>query len=139
MNISEAFPGKYMKASDLQGREFNVTIDNCVMERVVENEPEKVILYFSGSEKGMVCNKTNALELASAYGDDTDYWRGKPAVLHSVKVSFNGKMVDGLRLRVNQTTEHPNPDPPLTQQEQAPPSQQAPPSRKWQPDDDLPF
>lgn len=117
MKVSEVFPGKYMKAADLQGQEYSVTIDNCVMERVVENEPEKVILYFSNSERGMVCNKTNALELASVYGDDMDLWRGKPAMLYTAKVQFNGKMVDGLRLRVdptqNQPQVHPNPDPPL--------------------------
>ena len=63
MNINDAFPSKYLKASDLQGRNHSVTIANVVTEDIGKGE-EKLIIYFQGHKKGMVLNKTNANNLA---------------------------------------------------------------------------
>lgn len=135
MKINEMFSSKYLKAADLGGKQYTVVVDRVLMEKIVEEEPEKACIYFSGSDKGMVLNKTNALELASVYGEDTDLWVGKPVVLFTQKTQFQGKVVDGLRLRVDAAQAHPEPPPPLTQEEQ--PVQSGPPAGN--PDDDLPF
>jgi hypothetical protein len=97
MNLNEVFPSKYIKADDLKGREAPVTISEAVME-VLGNE-QKLILYFEGKEKGMVCNKTNAGRIAYLYGDDTDDWIGKEIILCSEFVEFQGKTVKGLRVK----------------------------------------
>ncbi len=135
--VGDLFPSKYLKSSDLQGKEFRVHIDRVVMEKIVDEEPEKACIYFQNSEQGMVLNKTNAMVLASAYGDETDNWRGQTAVLGTHKVQFQGKLVDGLTIRPDATQGQPAP----AVQSQSPPSV-APPPADGPPaplDDDLPF
>ncbi len=51
MNINDQFPSKYMKASDLQGKSFTLTIAS--IEREEMGGEMKLILYFRGAEKGM--------------------------------------------------------------------------------------
>lgn len=128
-DINSMFPSKYLKASDLQGKTFTVVIDRVVHEKVVEEEPEKWCLYFSGSDRGMVLNKTNAMMIADGYGGDTDLWIGKSVELFTEKTQFQGKIVDGLRVRPASAQAHPNPDPPLEQ----------PPVPATNADEDLPF
>ena len=136
MNINDAYASKYLKAADLLGKEYRVIIGGVAMEQVVEEEPDKPILHFQGGKKGMVLNKTNAMEMQSALGDETADWVGAPIVLFTAKVQFNGKVVDGLRIRLDTTASsppvHPDPEPPLEQ----PPAQSGPPTAK---DDGLPF
>jgi hypothetical protein len=98
MRISSAFPSNYLKASDLQGRQIKVTIDRVDTE-TIGNE-SKPILYFQGKEKGMVLNKTNANNIAAAFGDDTDDWAGAEIVLYEAMVDFQGKTVPALRIRI---------------------------------------
>jgi hypothetical protein len=100
MKISSAFPSKYLKAADLNGEEWELTIDRVEMERINERESPKPVLYFKGARKGMVCNKTNAQKIASNYGDDTDSWDGCRIVLFEDEVTFEGKQVKALRVRI---------------------------------------
>ena len=97
MKGSDIFPSKYIKADDLQGRDIPVTIDHADIEKL--GDDAKLILYFRGKEKGMVCNKTNFNRIAYLYGDETDDWPGKDIVLTSEFVEFQGKTVRGLRVR----------------------------------------
>ena len=101
MLISQSFPGKYLKASDLQGREIKVTIAKVVEEEVrseggIEKKP---IVYFRGTDMGLVLNITNANNLVDMYGDNTDAWIGKPIVLFMAQVEFRGKTVAGIRVK----------------------------------------
>ena len=98
MRISSAFPSNYLKAADLQGRQVKVKIDRVEMEEI-GGEP-KPILYFVGKEKGVVMNKTNANNIASAYGDDTDDWQDAEIILYEAMVDFQGKSVPAIRIRV---------------------------------------
>ena len=59
MNINDAFPSKYLKASDLQGRTISVVMSRVEKEDIGKGE-KKLILYFQGKQKGMVLNKTKA-------------------------------------------------------------------------------
>lgn len=98
MRVSEAYPSAYLKAADLQGRTVNVKIDRYTIEEI--GDDRKPVLYFVGKEKGLVLNKTNANEIAFVYGDDMDQWLGQGIELFSMQVSFQGKMMPGLRVRV---------------------------------------
>jgi arabinogalactan endo-1,4-beta-galactosidase len=97
MQISEAFPSKYLKASDLQGRAVPVKMSHVAFEEI--GGDKKLILYFQGKEKGMVLNKTNANNISDIYGDDTDDWAGEPIVLLEAMVDFQGKTVPAIRVR----------------------------------------
>jgi hypothetical protein len=97
MKISETFPSKYLKASDLQGRDVKVVMQHVEMEKL--GDDLKPILYFKGKDKGLCLNKTNSNTIADAYGDDTDDWGDQPLVLFSVMVDFQGKVGPAIRVR----------------------------------------
>lgn len=105
MNINEAFPSNYLKATDLQGREVSVIISNVTMEKL--GNDTRMILYFQGKQKGMVCNKTNAFNISMMYGEDTDGWIGKSVTLFSAWVAYQDKTVQGLRIKSAATVSSP--------------------------------
>lgn len=92
--------GKYVKAEDLQGRRVTVVIESYQKELLGQgaDAKEKLILYFQGKTKGMVCNVTNGGKLADMFGDEMDDWIGREIVLGVERVPFQGKMVPGLRI-----------------------------------------
>jgi hypothetical protein len=97
MDIGSAFATKYLKASDLQGRDVTVKMGRVEQEKV--GDDQKLILYFQGKEKGMVLNKTNANSIADVYGGETNDWYGQTIILFEQMVDFQGKRVPGLRIR----------------------------------------
>jgi hypothetical protein len=102
VKIGQAFPSKYIKATDLAGKEFTLTIGVVKIEDVggPGNEEDRPVLYFEGKTKGVVLNRTNATSISSKYGDDTDMWLGKPVIIYPDTVMFQGKMVDCIRMRI---------------------------------------
>ena len=86
--VNEAFPSKYLKAADLNNRTFKVAIKRVVFEEVGQNKDKKPILYFNGTEKGLVLNKTNATAIAAVHGEQMDGWSGKEVELFSQQVPF---------------------------------------------------
>ena len=69
-----------LKAAEYKGKNFKVTIDTVTTRAYEATEKqaadEKLVLSFSGKEKGLVLNKTNTKILIGAYGADTDGWIG---------------------------------------------------------------
>ncbi len=98
MNINEAFPSKYLKATDLKGRKIKVTIDQVTTEKM--GDDTKPVLYFEGKEKGMVLNRTNGMLIASYFGPETAEWKGRQITLYATKTSMQGQMVDALRVEI---------------------------------------
>jgi hypothetical protein len=96
MKISAAFPSAYLKASDLNGQRVRIKMHRVVMEDV--GDDHKPVLYFYGTEKKMVLNKTNANEIGSAYGEDTEYWDGQLIEIYPARVDFAGRKVDAIRV-----------------------------------------
>lgn len=98
MKISEEFPSKYLKSSDLKGQEVRVIMGRVEREEI--GQDKKLVLYFKGKEKGMVLNKTNANTIGDFYGDDSDDWYDQPLILFAIRTEYQGKPVDGLRCRI---------------------------------------
>lgn len=98
ININDAFPSKWMKASDLEGRQPRMTVADVRMEDIGD-DGHKPVIYFHGTDKGIVLNKTNATNISQAYGPNTDGWRGKDVVLFTTWVDFNGRSVEAIRIR----------------------------------------
>lgn len=96
MRISNAFPSKFLKCADLQGKAVTVKIERVEMEEI--GNDKRPIAYFYGKEKGFVLNKTNASVIADMYGDDTDTWDGKHITLRPTRVDFKGERVDAIRV-----------------------------------------
>lgn len=96
INMNEAFPSKWLKAADIEG-DTPVTINNVTMEDVGDDD-RKPVVWFREFDKGMVMNKTNANNVSEIYGPDSDMWIGRPMVLATAMVDFQGKSMRALRL-----------------------------------------
>lgn len=98
MKMSDAFPSKYLKAADLQGRVLKLEIDSVDQERI--GNDVRIVAYFRNAKKGLVLNKTNATVIASRYGDESDDWRGCEIELYPDKTQYQGQLVDCIRVRL---------------------------------------
>lgn len=100
MKMSDCFTSKYLKAADLSGRQIKVQIESATKEKMADGGEEKPVIYFVGKDKGLVVNRTNATLLIEVLGDDCEAWKGHTIELSTQRVPFQGKMVDGIRVRV---------------------------------------
>ena len=98
MRIDSAFPGQYLKAADLQGKRVTVTMAHVQMEDI--GSEQKPILYFQGTDKGLVLNKTNSNTIMAAYGYETEDWAGQVITLVEAMVDFQGRTVAAIRIVV---------------------------------------
>lgn len=96
INMNDAFPSKWLKASDVSA-DMAVTIAGVTMEDI-GNEDRKPVLWLREFDKGVVLNKTNANNISSLYGPDSDSWTGQPMTLATAMVDFQGKSMRALRL-----------------------------------------
>ena len=97
--VSEAFPSRYLKAVDLKNKTVKVAIKEITFEEIGQERNKKPVLFFRKVEKGLVLNKTNAVEIGAAHGDQMDGWIGKEIELFSQMVPFQGQSVPAIRVR----------------------------------------
>ena len=90
--------GKHLKAADLQGREVDAVIQTAGVEKL--GDDTKLVLGFVGKAKGMALNKGNLGILTENFGSNTDRWLGQTVTLYAVMTEYQGKPVQGLRLKV---------------------------------------
>lgn len=96
--ISETFPSKYLKASDLQGRDHKVIFSNVVNEKL--GEDIKPVATYKGWVKTHPMNKVVSLFVADALGDDTDGWVGKTVIIYPTTEDYKGKRFEVIRVRL---------------------------------------
>jgi hypothetical protein len=102
--IGEMIESKYLKQSDVE-EETEVTIVKVGQINVAkeDEQPEmKWAVRFQEFKKPMVLNGTNIQLLAKACeSEDTDDWIGKKVTIYTdPNVTFGGKLVGGLRVRL---------------------------------------
>lgn len=102
MNIDDAFPSKYLKASDLpENGTQSATIEKVTIEEVGRNKDKKPVIHFDNLDKGLVCNKTNANTIAKiANSREFEDWTGKTIHLYRAEVEFGGEMVESIRVKI---------------------------------------
>jgi hypothetical protein len=137
MRISTAFPSEYLKAADLQGQNVRVVIDRVEMRDV--GDDTKPVVFFQNKNKGVVMNKTNANNIAIAYGDDTDDWTGKEVILYEAMVDFQGRSVAAIRIRPPAAKDRPKPAPKVVTQQATQLTQQPSENPSDPFDDNIPF
>lgn len=101
MNVNDLFPSKYLKAHDLSGKAYTLTIKVAKIEEVghgAEKE-RKLAIGFEKATKLMLLNRTNAMIIASLYGPETDGWIGKAVIVYSARVKAFGAWHDALRIK----------------------------------------
>jgi hypothetical protein len=103
VTLSDAFPSKYLKATDLEDGPAVATIKLADLETIKGydgKEQAKVVVYFAKQFKPLILNRTNFESIADiADSGDTDDWGGTKIELFTVPVTFNGKTADGIRVR----------------------------------------
>ena len=102
MRINDAFPSRFIKAADLNGRKVLLRMSHVEMEDVAGTGPDstKPVLYFKGKKKELVLNVTNANTIEDVYGGDTDMWEDRQLELYPTETEFQGKVVPCLRVRI---------------------------------------
>jgi len=132
MNINDAFPSNYLKASDLGEGQPVVTIDRVEVEPVGRTKEMKPVVYFAGKQKGIVLNKTNSKKIAEIAGsNDTDDWHGVQVKLYATEVDFQGETVEAIRVKAPKQAQ------PATARRPVP--QPVPDLNDTITDDDIPF
>lgn len=97
MNVSEMYPSAYLRAADIARGGQTLVIQRLLNEKL--GDEMKWVLYFQKEQRGLVLNKTNASAIEEKLGA-TDAWINKSVTLTVQKVSFQGKLVDGIRVMV---------------------------------------
>lgn len=101
MNVNDIFPSRFLKAHDLGGKAYTLTIREATLEDVghgAEKE-RKLAIGFERATKLMLLNRTNAMIIASLYGPETDAWKGKTVTVYSARVKAFGAWHDALRIK----------------------------------------
>jgi hypothetical protein len=98
--VSEMIVSKFLRKEDLDD-ELIVTLKTVKLEDMPgDGNEQRWVLSFRELPKGLVLNTTHIRVLEKAYGQDSDDWAGKKAVLYvDETVQFKGQVVGGLRLR----------------------------------------
>ena len=105
MDINSKFPSTFLKAADLKGREVRLQIatppaGDPVSEEIVrgsDGDERLVVLYFAGTDRGLVLNKTNANALCDVLGGESRQWCGAEVTLFVVQTNYG----PGIRIRVS--------------------------------------
>lgn len=100
MDINNVYTSNsnYLKADDLRGRRVDVVISSAEVEKI-GGDSEKIVLSFEGKEKKLVLNITNARMIASLLeSTDTKDWIGREITLRPDKTTYQGDLVDCLRV-----------------------------------------
>jgi hypothetical protein len=102
--VSETYAGAFVTGAELLGQRRQAVIHQASLEAVGQDgTPPKIVLDLVSKQghawpRRVVLNKTNALLLASAYGDETDEWTGKSIDIWGEMVMFKGKPTPGIKL-----------------------------------------
>ena len=103
MRMSKVFESRYLAAADVEemGGEVTYTISRVVIEQIGQKKEDKPIVYFRQHKKGLVLNQINNTRLIGSLGDESDEWIGRNVTLEVEQVPFQGKIVPGIRCRID--------------------------------------
>jgi hypothetical protein len=99
---AQAFPSKYFCGDDV-AKPLAREIQHCGIEPLKNKEgitSDKLIVYFVGEKKALVCNRTNWDSIVEITNEsDTDLWIGHRICLFASLERVAGKMVNCVRVR----------------------------------------
>jgi hypothetical protein len=100
MNILDAFPSKYLKLHELQGKEPIVTIARVALEAMGRTREVCPVVYFVGKSKGLKLNKTMATAIAAIAGSPlTEAWVGAKLQLFGASATFGDQAFPVIRIK----------------------------------------
>lgn len=87
LDFDELYPGRFVKAGDLKGRDVNLTITRVHVEELEGTKKQtKGIISFRETPKELVLNRTNGECLKAMWGRDTGEWVGKRVTIYPCKI-----------------------------------------------------
>lgn len=102
MNANALIQGDYITADEFGGKEPTLTITKVALVKLEQDDgraKNKGVVWFKGTERGWVLNRTNVLLLVALFGNETDAWIGKRVTLHAQAVKFGGETKNGIRVK----------------------------------------
>ncbi len=102
MDYELMFPSNYIKAADLNGRDFSLTVTTVAIESLKMRggaSKKRGVMRFEKTEKGLVLNRTNGDTIAKLLGRDTEDWIGKRITLFPTTTKFGRETVPCIRVR----------------------------------------
>ena len=101
-SISDAFSSSW-KAKDLEeGEDVRLTIKGCKIHQFKDDNgnptEKKLMVSFEEDGRDLVCNLTNAKEIAKSYGDDYETWPGKAIKLYRTTTKYGSDIVPCIRV-----------------------------------------
>lgn len=96
VDFDELYPGRFLKAGELQGRKVTITIANIELDELEGDQGKKMkgIISFQETPKQLALNKTNGLCLKAMFGRKLAEWIGKRITIFPDK--WNGE--DAIRV-----------------------------------------
>lgn len=100
MKISELYPRRFARGSDLKGP-ATVTIKEITQEELhpAGRPVKKYVLWFTETPRGVILTRPLALQLAEILGDDTAIWRGQKITLYPEPMNVAGRPCVAIRAR----------------------------------------
>ena len=95
-----------LKAEDLGNQMYTMTIASADLVTFDAGD-SKVVLSFQEDQRKLPLNKTNATAISEMYGPDWSMWQNRQITLFSMPVDFQGKTVQGIRIRPPQAQQQP--------------------------------
>jgi hypothetical protein len=79
----ELYPGRFIKASDLKGKNVTLTIASVDLEELEGDKGKQIkgVVGFEKTEKQLALNKTNGICLKEMFGKKVQGWVGKRVTL----------------------------------------------------------
>ena len=79
-----SYQSPWLRAEDLAGQSRRVKVERATLEDIRQADntnQQRIVVTFVGKQKKLICNKTQAMALATALGDDTAGWLGRDVYL----------------------------------------------------------
>ena len=103
--VSETYTGSFLTASELtpMGQRRTAVVHAAVREEVGQERKPHIVLDLVSPRgqawpKRVVLNKGNALQMAAAFGDDSDHWPGRQITIWAENVMFQGRLMPGIKV-----------------------------------------
>ncbi len=92
----------YLTADHLTGKAFTLQIRDLKLEDILDHDSRrqelKPVLYFNGTDKGLVLTSSNRKTLKGLFGDDVSACIGKHVTLRAERVFASGKERSPIRI-----------------------------------------
>jgi hypothetical protein len=98
----QLFPGRFLKAGDLAGKDRTLTIADVIVEAMpTDDGGTKVrgIVSFKETERQLALNRTNGESLKAMFGKAIKDWIGKRVTIYPTTDRFGAEQVDAIRVR----------------------------------------